>query len=100
VIRRSRHAAWLGLLIVALAVLAGVAVGRASAATLSVCLSGCKFATIQAAVDKAHAGDTIHIGKGTYAEQVIVGKSLTLSGIRALRSWFLLLALIRRRRAS
>ena len=40
------------------------------------------FATIQAAVNAAHAGDTILIAAGTYAEQVTVGISnLTFLGL-------------------
>jgi len=39
------------------------------------------FATIQAAVDAAAAGDTIHITPGTYVEQVAIrNKNLTLIG--------------------
>lgn len=40
--------------------------------------SPCK--TIQYAVDQAVAGDTISIASGTYAENVLIGRSLTLQG--------------------
>jgi len=36
--------------------------------------------TIQAAVNKAGAGDTVHVAAGTYAEHVAVNKSLTING--------------------
>lgn len=54
----------------------------ASAATL--CVSpggngGC-FSTIGAAVAGASTGDTIQVARGTYSEDVIIGKSLSLIG--------------------
>jgi nitrous oxidase accessory protein NosD len=50
----------------------------AAAATLAVCPSGCSYSSIQAAIGAAVAGDTIAIGTGVYAENVIVDKPLTL----------------------
>lgn len=41
---------------------------------------GSCFATIQAAVDAADDGDRINISKGTYFENVVVDKELTLRG--------------------
>ena len=38
------------------------------------------FATIQAAVDKAVAGDVVLVNAGTYTEQVHISESITLSG--------------------
>ena len=38
------------------------------------------FTTIQAAVDGAGPGDTINVGAGTYQEDIIVSKQLTLAG--------------------
>ncbi|MGE5206754.1 MAG: nitrous oxide reductase family maturation protein NosD [Chlamydiota bacterium] len=54
----------------------------ASAATLCVNpggTSGC-FASISAAVSAAGPGDTIQVAPGTYKEDVIIGKSLSLVG--------------------
>jgi len=36
--------------------------------------------TISAAITKASAGDTVNVAAGTYAEQVIIGKGLTIVG--------------------
>ncbi len=40
--------------------------------TLRVCKRGCRFTKIQAAVDKAKAGDTVKVKNGTYREAVRV----------------------------
>lgn len=57
----------------------------AFAASYTVCAVGCNFTTIQAAVDDAGVvdGDTINIGAGTYAEAVVVDKSLSFVGPNA-----------------
>lgn len=39
-----------------------------------------KFTSIQAAVDAAKPGDSIRVCVGTYAEQVVISKSLTIEG--------------------
>lgn len=60
-------------------------VDAAPASAGSLCVgngAGC-FATIQAAVDSANAGDVIHIGPGTFAGGVTVEKALRLVGAGA-----------------
>jgi len=59
-----------------------LAAGPAQAASLCVGGGGC-YPTIQAAVDAAHAGDTITIGAGTFAGGVTITKSLRLQGAGA-----------------
>ncbi len=50
-------------------------------ATHEVCLNGCSYTTIQAAVDAAVDGDLVEVGSGTYNENVIVDKRITLRGV-------------------
>jgi hypothetical protein len=56
----------------------GLAPGIASAST--VCNSGCDFSSIQAAVNAAPAGTTIDVASGTYNENVVIDKTLTING--------------------
>jgi len=66
---------------VACLVIGGALAGAGSAsATPLVCQSGCFFKSIQAAINAAQPGATISIGAGTYEENVVVNKSLTLKG--------------------
>lgn len=77
---RSKH--WL---VGAASVVAGVGALGAEAAQLCVNpggTGGC-FATVQAAVIAASAGDIIVVAAGTYAEHVTVNKTLTLNGANA-----------------
>jgi len=64
--------------------IASWAIGSATASAATSCVApsgadGC-YASIQAAIDAAHAGDTIAIHPGDYAENVTVDKPLTLGG--------------------
>src|SRR4051795_13124516 len=43
--------------------------------TYTVCKSGCAFKSIQKAVDKARAGDTVRVKNGTYSEAVKINGS-------------------------
>jgi hypothetical protein len=70
-----------------LVLVAGGALGGASAASAAqkaatLCVGaqpGC-YATLQAAVDAANDGDTIAVGRGTFAGGVTIAKNLTLAG--------------------
>lgn len=55
----------------------------ATAAPLDVCPSGCTYATIQSAVDNAVPFDNINVSAGTYSENVVISKSLTIQGADA-----------------
>ena len=63
---------------VALILCAALAV-PASAATLTVGAGG-QFKTVQQAVDAAKPGDTVLVAPGTYTENVVVSKPLTITG--------------------
>ncbi|UEC43199.1 MAG: Cell surface glycoprotein [Methanothrix sp.] len=56
-------------------------VGEALPVTHYVCLNGCAFTTIQAAIEAAVDGDTVEVGSGTYSENVVVDKRITLRGV-------------------
>ncbi|KAF5435526.1 CASH domain-containing protein [Candidatus Methanophagaceae archaeon] len=58
-----------------------ICVGCASAATYTVCPSGCNYTSIQAAIDAAEPGNTIEVYSGTYYEIVNVTKRLILNGV-------------------
>jgi hypothetical protein len=54
---------------------------EALASNIKVCRSGCPFASIQAAINSAQSGQTIHISPGFYEENIVItDKSLTLKG--------------------
>lgn len=60
-----------------------IAAGSAQAAPaveLTVCASGCDYATIQAAVTAATAGDVVVVSAGSYTEKVTVSKAITIQG--------------------
>lgn len=54
------------LLLVAGLLFSALPAGRAQAATLNVCPSGCTYSSIQAAIDAAADGDVIEVADGTY----------------------------------
>jgi hypothetical protein len=68
-------------MLVAAGVLAGCLAGASSAlATPLVCNSGCFFKSIQAAINAAEPNATITVGAGSYYENVVVNKPVTLRG--------------------
>jgi hypothetical protein len=48
--------------------------------TCTVCTSGCRFTSVQAAINAAHAGDTITVCPGRYTETLTISTNLTLAG--------------------
>jgi nitrous oxidase accessory protein NosD len=54
--------------------------GTASAMKSTVCASGCAYSSIEAAIGAASPGAKITIGPGTYTENVVVDKPVTLQG--------------------
>src|SRR5947208_1303380 len=78
--RLRSSAVRLALSVGAFAVLLLVGAGEASAATLTVCASGCAFTQIAPAIAAASPGDTIKVGAGTYEGGLTIDKSLTLAG--------------------
>ncbi|MFI5038417.1 MAG: nitrous oxide reductase family maturation protein NosD [Solirubrobacterales bacterium] len=54
--------------------------GTAQAATTKVCPSGCFFSTIQSAINAAPSGATIVVGAGSYYENLVIDRPLTLKG--------------------
>jgi hypothetical protein len=54
--------------------------GTALASGQTVCHKGCEYTSIQSAIAAASPGATITIGRGSYDENVVVNKSVTLEG--------------------
>src|SRR5919197_591576 len=57
-----------------------IGAGRASAATLNVCPSGCPYTQIAPALADAKSGDRIKIAPGTYAGGLMIDASVKLVG--------------------
>lgn len=57
-----------------------------SNAVVGTCAAGTSFTTIQSAVDAASAGSTIKVCPGVYPEQIVINKSITLTGLMLGRS--------------
>ena len=61
-------------------VLAMTPIALAQTQVITVCADGGDFATIQAAIEAASAGDVIHVCAATYFETLRIDKDLTLRG--------------------
>lgn len=59
---------------------AGLVFAGSALAAKTVCASGCAFNSVQSAINAASPGATITIANGTYAENLVVTKPLTLQG--------------------
>lgn len=71
----------LSVLFTAVVVLAGLCAHAAPHPVVGTCVSGTQYATIQAAVNAASPGDTVRVCPGTYPEQILINKPLTLKGV-------------------
>jgi nitrous oxidase accessory protein NosD len=69
-----------GLMVAGVLTASLVFAGPALAAKKTVCASGCAFSSIQSAINAATPGATITIAMGSYTENVVVTKSVTLQG--------------------
>jgi nitrous oxidase accessory protein NosD len=59
---------------------ASLTAASAALAAKTVCATGCSSTSIQSAINAASAGATITIGPGSYSENVVVNKEVTLQG--------------------
>ena len=80
VVSTTARAAFFGLLILAAPLAASAATRCVTTAAKSACPAGLTYATITDAINASSAGDTIQVAKGTYAEDVKIGKSLFIVG--------------------
>jgi len=77
---KTKRQILVGLLAVAVAAIAS---GQASAATLTVCPSGCMFTQIAPAIAAASSGDTMKVAAGSYQGGFTIDKDLGLAGAGA-----------------
>jgi hypothetical protein len=71
----------LSILFTAVVVLAGLCAHAAPHPVVGTCVSGTQYLTIQAAVDAASPGESVRVCPGTYPEQILITKPLTLKGV-------------------
>jgi hypothetical protein len=83
---RTRAVSRLVVLAAVLTATAWLGATPASAATWTVCPSGCAFTQIAPAVAAASSGDTVSIGPGTYLGGFTIDQNLTLDGAGARRT--------------
>jgi len=83
---RRRGSRKLSVLTAVLTATAWLGATPASAATLTVCRSGCAYTQIGPAVAAASSGDTVSIGPGTYLGGFTIDQNLTLDGAGAQRT--------------
>ncbi|HEY1345322.1 MAG TPA: hypothetical protein VGF54_10085 [Streptosporangiaceae bacterium] len=79
----GRGARMMVLLVPMVMTLVWAGAGAASAATLTVCPSGCQYSQIGPAVAAAGNGDTIQVGPGTYQGGITIDVSVKLAGAGA-----------------
>jgi hypothetical protein len=81
---KAKRLLLVGLAVAATAIASGP--GQASAATLTVCPSGCAFTQIAPALAGATDGDTISVGPGTYDGGFTIDNSIKLTGAGAAKT--------------
>lgn len=54
--------------------------GKVFSGTLNVCIQGCPYSSVQAAINAAQNGDVIRVAQGRYVENLVINKNITLNG--------------------